>query len=116
MGLTTILWSVSVLPQLASALPTAPPSHWLYEIKYDGYRMLARWEQRYPVHPQWFDWTARMPALKRDLDQPYAKKALKAVTLSRPSSRGADPVSGIHFQDKNGHVRTPTAYALVASS
>ncbi len=57
-----------------------------------------------------------MPALKRDLDQPYAKKALKAVTLSRPSSRGADPISGIHFQDKNGHVRTPTAYALVASS
>jgi len=63
-----------ITPQLAT-LVTEPPKtgHWLYEVKYDGYRMLARLTKR---DARMFtrsgkDWTARLPQLVRGL------KALK---------------------------------------
>jgi len=63
-----------ITPQLAT-LVTEPPKtgHWLYEVKYDGYRMLARLTRR---DARMFtrsgkDWTGRLPHLVRSL------KALK---------------------------------------
>ncbi len=54
-------------PQLATLVDKPPPqaSDWLYEIKFDGYRLLARLDGE---HVQLFtrngnDWTARMPVL-----------------------------------------------------
>lgn len=64
-------------PKLSPALATlvsAPPAagEWLYEIKFDGYRILARvadGEVRLFTR-QGLDWTHRLPALARDLAQP----------------------------------------------
>ena len=54
-------------PQLATLVdaPPADPDAWLYELKFDGYRMLAR-KQRGKVRlftRNGLDWTERMPAL-----------------------------------------------------
>ena len=59
-----------ITPQLAT-LVTEPPKtgHWLYEVKYDGYRMLGRLTRR---DARLFtrsgkDWTERLPHLARSL-------------------------------------------------
>ena len=61
-------------PELAT-LVTEPPKtgHWLYEVKYDGYRMLARLTKRDAriFTRSGKDWTERLPHLARSL------KALK---------------------------------------
>jgi bifunctional non-homologous end joining protein LigD len=59
-----------VSPQLAT-LVSAPPSAgaWVYEVKHDGYRMLARITQ-HDVHlftRAGNDWTAKLPRLAREL-------------------------------------------------
>jgi bifunctional non-homologous end joining protein LigD len=59
-------------PQLAT-LVTKPPTHgdWLYEIKFDGYRMLARIDSRGQARMltrRGNDWTARFPALVAELE------------------------------------------------
>ncbi|HET7364645.1 MAG TPA: DNA ligase D, partial [Burkholderiales bacterium] len=63
-----------ITPQLAT-LVTEPPKagHWLYEVKYDGYRMLARLIKRDAriFTRSGKDWTERLPHLARSL------KALK---------------------------------------
>ncbi|HWL27731.1 MAG TPA: DNA ligase D [Burkholderiaceae bacterium] len=60
-------------PQLAT-LVEAPPSDsrlWLYEIKFDGYRLLARIQKKkiQLITRNGNDWTARMPALVKELLQ-----------------------------------------------
>lgn len=67
-----------VAPQLAT-LVQAPPSQgeWLYEVKHDGYRLMARIDQG---SVQLFtrgghDWTARMPSLARALGGLRVKRA-----------------------------------------
>jgi bifunctional non-homologous end joining protein LigD len=63
-----------ITPELAT-LVTEPPksAHWLYEVKYDGYRMLARLTKRDAriFTRSGKDWTDRLPHLARSL------KALK---------------------------------------
>ncbi|MDQ8020428.1 MAG: DNA ligase D [Moraxellaceae bacterium] len=58
-------------PQLATLVdrPPADPADWLYEIKFDGYRMLARIEGREVrlLTRNGHDWTERLPALADDL-------------------------------------------------
>jgi DNA ligase D len=47
---------------------TSAISDWLYEIKFDGYRMLARFEQGVRLFTRnGFDWTQRMPRLVKEL-------------------------------------------------
>jgi bifunctional non-homologous end joining protein LigD len=63
-------------PQLAT-LATAPPAHpeeWLWELKFDGYRLLVRFDAQGGVRcftRNGLDWTSRVPELAKDL------KALK---------------------------------------
>jgi bifunctional non-homologous end joining protein LigD len=57
-------------PQLASLVSRAPAGDWLYEIKFDGYRMLARVDG--PKDVRLFtrrgnDWTTRFPTLHAEL-------------------------------------------------
>src|SRR5690606_14670680 len=58
----------SMAPQLATRVSTAPRSgEWIYELKYDGYRILTRVSNG---RPQFFtrnglDWTDRMPNLSQ---------------------------------------------------
>lgn len=56
-------------PQLVTLVGRPPAGAWRYEIKYDGYRLLARIEgaavQLFTKNG--YDWTARMPRLAKDL-------------------------------------------------
>jgi bifunctional non-homologous end joining protein LigD len=57
-------------PQLATLASTVPAAgHWLYEIKFDGYRVTARIERNQVklFTRNGFDWTDRMPGIARDL-------------------------------------------------
>lgn len=59
-------------PQLAT-LATAPPAHpeeWLWELKFDGYRLLTRFDAQGRVRcftRNGLDWTSRLPELAKDL-------------------------------------------------
>ncbi|AMS13826.1 hypothetical protein A3218_05780 [Pseudomonas chlororaphis] len=60
-----------IQPQLLT-MASRPPSgdDWRYEIKFDGYRMLARIESDVRLFTRnGYDWTRRMPQLARDLQQ-----------------------------------------------
>ncbi|WP_374672926.1 DNA ligase D [Ideonella sp.] len=60
----------AIEPQLATLSSAAPPSgEWVYEIKFDGYRILTRVQGHTPrlITRQGHDWTERMPALAREL-------------------------------------------------
>jgi bifunctional non-homologous end joining protein LigD len=55
-------------PQLASVAKQAPPGEeWLHEIKYDGYRLIARVDHGRVrlLTRNGLDWTAKFPALRR---------------------------------------------------
>ncbi|MES2938354.1 MAG: DNA ligase D [Pseudomonadota bacterium] len=58
-------------PQLATLVDAPPgdPEHWIYEIKFDGYRMLTRVENGtlQLITRNGNDWTHRMPELVRSL-------------------------------------------------
>ncbi|HSW20295.1 MAG TPA: DNA ligase D, partial [Ramlibacter sp.] len=71
-GATPAELPAALAPQLA-VLADGPPGHpddWLYEIKFDGYRMLARVEAGTPrlFTRNGNDWTRRMPELARTLE------------------------------------------------
>lgn len=62
-----------IAPQLATLATHAParPEDWSYEIKFDGYRLLARFENgTLTLHTRnGHDWSAKMPALHRALSR-----------------------------------------------
>jgi bifunctional non-homologous end joining protein LigD len=60
----------SLEPQLATLVDRPRPGDWLYEIKFDGYRMLARVGEANDVRlvtRRRNDWTERFPALRKAL-------------------------------------------------
>ncbi|HVE51863.1 MAG TPA: DNA ligase D [Ramlibacter sp.] len=59
----------SLEPELATLVDRPLPGDWLYEIKFDGYRMLARVDGRDVriVTRRGNDWTDRFPALRKEL-------------------------------------------------
>ena len=66
-------------PQLATAAATAPEgAEWLHEIKYDGYRLIARIEAGKVrlITRGGLDWTAKFPALARRLAALPVKSAI----------------------------------------
>jgi bifunctional non-homologous end joining protein LigD len=66
-------------PQLASLIDAPPQgSHWLHEIKYDGYRMLAFIEKGSVriTSRSGKDWTARFPAIARALAETFDTQAV----------------------------------------
>jgi len=57
-----------IKPQLVTLASRPPPGEWLYECKFDGYRMLARLDTSVMlVTKNGHDWTHRMPRLAQDL-------------------------------------------------
>ena len=59
-----------VTPQLATLVPAPPTAGgWAYEIKFDGYRILARCERGEVrlLTRNGHDWTAKMPGLAREV-------------------------------------------------
>jgi bifunctional non-homologous end joining protein LigD len=76
-GARTAALPETLQPELAVLVDQAPdpPEDWIFEIKFDGYRMLARAERGEVqlVTRNGNDWTARLPALEqalRDMDLP----------------------------------------------
>jgi bifunctional non-homologous end joining protein LigD len=60
----------NITPQLATLVDKPPDgSEWLHEIKYDGYRLLARVEKGKArlITRNGLDWTAKFPALARTM-------------------------------------------------
>lgn len=60
----------SLAPQLATLAATVPPSgEWIYEVKYDGYRMLSRIAKGKPrlFTRSGLDWSRKFPALIKEL-------------------------------------------------
>ena len=58
-----------IAPQLVTLANTPPRGEWLYEIKFDGYRMMARFDQDVRLFTRnGFDWTQRMPRLVTELE------------------------------------------------
>ncbi|WP_409286891.1 non-homologous end-joining DNA ligase [Pseudomonas guariconensis] len=57
-----------VQPQLVTLVGQPPPGDWLYETKFDGYRMMSRLDAVVTlITRNGYDWTARMPILAQDL-------------------------------------------------
>ncbi|SPO61538.1 non-homologous end-joining DNA ligase [Pseudomonas inefficax] len=57
-----------IAPQLVTLVSRPPAGAWRYEIKYDGYRMLARIDGAVQLfNKNGYDWTDRMPLLAADL-------------------------------------------------
>ncbi|EKT4473254.1 non-homologous end-joining DNA ligase [Pseudomonas putida] len=57
-----------IQPQLVSLLTRPPRGDWVYEIKFDGYRMFARIDGGVGLFTKnGYDWTKRMPRLAQDL-------------------------------------------------
>ena len=62
----------SLAPQLATPVDAPPkPGDWQWEIKLDGYRMLARidGEQVRLFTRNWHDWTSKLPRLQKAIQE-----------------------------------------------
>jgi len=59
-----------IAPQLVTLANTPPRrGEWLYELKFDGYRMMARYDHGVRLFTRnGFDWTQRMPRLVKELE------------------------------------------------
>lgn len=57
-------------PQLATLAGSLPPGEWIFEIKFDGYRIMARFENGHVrlLTRGGHDWSDKMPALVRELE------------------------------------------------
>jgi bifunctional non-homologous end joining protein LigD len=69
----------AIQPQLATAAPAAPEGgDWLHEIKYDGYRLIARVEDGGVrlLTRKGLDWTGKFPALAAALARLPVKSAI----------------------------------------
>ncbi|HDS1721827.1 hypothetical protein NPS53_07935 [Pseudomonas putida] len=59
-----------IAPQLVSLMTKPPPGEWQYEIKFDGYRMLACIDAGVTLRTKnGHDWTKRMPQLAQELQR-----------------------------------------------
>ncbi|OAS07787.1 hypothetical protein AYO08_10710 [Pseudomonas putida] len=57
-----------IQPQLVTLVGRPPPGDWLFETKFDGYRLMARLDTGVTlITKNGYDWTARMPRLAQDL-------------------------------------------------
>ena len=102
----------TLAPQLASLASAAPTSGaWSWEIKLDGYRLMARIEDGHVrlITRGGHDWSAKMPALVKALQQPEAADAPGSTARSSCWARTA--------RRSSTRCRTPsTARAPTAST
>jgi ATP-dependent DNA ligase len=90
-----------VLPQLATLVPRAPAGEdWLHEIKFDGYRILARRDEKGAPEPQCPSWTDRFPTVADSVRALPARRVLLdgevAVVTSEEAQDHATPLRTDH--------------------
>jgi bifunctional non-homologous end joining protein LigD len=89
---------VDLKPQLATSASVAPAGpEWLHEIKYDGYRLLARIEQGELrlITRKGLDWTGKFPELARAFGQLPVDTALIDGELVHLAADGTTNFSGL---------------------
>jgi len=104
-----------VAPQLATladAAPTGP--EWLHEIKYDGYRLLARIEsgEVHLITRGGLDWTAKFPALARALAALELDAALIDGEVVYLEADGTSSFAGLQDKLSTGQTGQLTFFAF----
>jgi bifunctional non-homologous end joining protein LigD len=102
-------------PQLATVASQAPDgSEWLHEIKYDGYRLLARIEDGDVrlITRGGLDWTAKFPALATRLGQLPLDSALIDGELVHLEPEGTTSFSSLQDAISGGKTDTLNFFAF----
>ena len=105
----------SLKPQLATAATTAPSGgDWLHEIKYDGYRLIARiadGDVRL-VTRGGLDWTEKFPALAARLARLPVKSAILDGELVALRPDGMTSFADLQDAISRGHTETLTYFGF----
>jgi bifunctional non-homologous end joining protein LigD len=102
-------------PQLATLSAKAPEgADWLHEIKYDGYRLLARIEDGKArlVTRGGLDWTAKFPDLARRLEELPIKAALIDGELVHLKPDGTTSFAGLQDAISSGRTDSLNFFAF----
>jgi len=102
-------------PQLATTVDKAPEgAEWLHEIKYDGYRLLARVEggRVRLITRGGLDWTGKFPALARRLGELRLDSALIDGELVHLEPNGTTSFSGLQDSISSGHTDALNFFAF----
>jgi bifunctional non-homologous end joining protein LigD len=102
-------------PQLATAADKAPEGpEWLHEIKYDGYRLLARLANRKVILStrNGLDWTAKFPALAESLARLPVASAVLDGELVHLEPNGTTSFSGLQDKIATGRTEALTFFAF----
>jgi len=96
----------TITPQLATLVDKPPDSaEWLHEIKYDGYRLLARIEKGKAklLTRNGLDWTAKFPALARAMAALPVENALVDGELVALAVDGTTSFADLQDRIATGH-------------
>ena len=102
-------------PQLASLASQAPDGpEWLHEIKYDGYRLLARIEDGEVrlITRGGLDWTAKFPTLAQRLSELPLESAVVDGELVHLEPKGTTSFSGLQDAISSGKTNTLNFFAF----
>jgi bifunctional non-homologous end joining protein LigD len=102
-------------PQLTTVADKAPEgADWLHEIKYDGYRLLARIEggKVQLITRGGLDWTAKFPELARELGELPIGAALIDGELVRLQPDGATSFAALQDAISSGRTETLTFFVF----
>ncbi|MGC1887069.1 MAG: DNA ligase D [Stellaceae bacterium] len=102
-------------PQLASIANQAPDGpEWLHEIKYDGYRLLARIDDGEVrlITRGGLDWTAKFPTLAQRLGELPLDSALVDGELVHLEPKGTTSFSGLQDAISSGRTDTLNFFAF----
>jgi bifunctional non-homologous end joining protein LigD len=102
-------------PQLATVSDKAPGGEeWLHEIKYDGYRLLARTEdgEARLITRGGLDWTTKFPALARGLGELPIQTGIIDGELVHLDPEGTTSFAGLQDAISSGRTDTLTFFAF----
>src|SRR5215471_14641467 len=106
---------VELKPQLATLSDKAPEGEdWLHEIKYDGYRLLARIEdgEARLITRGGLDWTTKFPALARNLGELPIRTGIIDGELVHLEPEGTTSFAGLQNAISSGRTDTLTFFAF----
>jgi len=99
-----------IAPQLAVAVDAPPPGQWRYELKFDGYRLLARLENGKArlLTRNGHDWSARLGPLKSAVEALGLANAWLDGEIVVPDERGVPDFQALQNaleEGRNGDIR-----------
>jgi bifunctional non-homologous end joining protein LigD len=105
---------VSLAPQLATLVTGEPPdpAEWIYEIKFDGYRMLVRNDKfgaRFFTR-NGLDWSPKLGGLKRDFESLKLPPGWYDGELTLPDEAGLPDFAALQQAFENNHTNQVVLY------